>query len=243
MKPAARKKTLGVNVDHVATLRQARRGCEPSVLQAALEAVKGGAEGITIHLREDRRHIQDYDLAAIRRHVKVPLNLEMAFVPEMTAIALKYRPQKICLVPERRRELTTEGGLDVLKIEKALTRAMSRFAAAGIEVSLFIAPNPDQIRAAARTGAPVIEIHTGAYAHAVGSARKREFVRIKTAARLAAELGLKVNAGHGLNYENVAPLVRLPELEEFNIGHSIVSRSVFIGLERAVREMKRLIAA
>jgi len=243
MKILPRKKTLGVNVDHVATLRQARRGAEPSVLQAALEAVRGGAEGITIHLREDRRHIQDHDLAAIRRRIKVPVNLEMAFVPEMTKIALKYRPQKVCIVPERRRELTTEGGLDVLKIEKALTRAVPRFCAAGIEVSLFIAPNPQQIRAAARSGAPVIEIHTGAYAHATGRSRQKELLRIKTAARLAASLGLKVNAGHGLNYQNVIPLVRLPELEEFNIGHSIVSRAVFIGLERAVREMKTLISA
>lgn len=243
MKPVMRKKTLGVNIDHVATLRQARRGSEPSVLQAALEAVRGGAEGITIHLREDRRHIQDHDLKAIRQLIKVPLNLEMAFVPEMTAIALKYRPQKICIVPERRRELTTEGGLDVLKKEKALTNAIPRFSAAGIEVSLFIAPNPEQIRAAARTGAPVIEIHTGAYAHASGSMRKSELIRIKTAARLAASLGLKVNAGHGLNYQNVLALVRLPELEEFNIGHSIVSRAVFIGLQRAVRAMKKLVAS
>jgi pyridoxine 5-phosphate synthase len=205
--------------------------------------VRGGAEGLTIHLREDRRHIQDADLATIRRHVKVPLNLEMAFVPEMILIALKYRPQKICIVPERRRELTTEGGLDVLKKEKALTREMPRLTAAGIEVSLFVAPNEEQIRAAARTSAPVIEIHTGAYAHAEGRARKQELSRIQRAARLAASLGLKVNAGHGLNYENVLALVRIPELEEFNIGHSIVSRAVFCGLQRAVREMKKLIAS
>jgi len=243
MKPAKRKKTLGVNIDHVATLRQARRGHEPSVLQAALAAVKGGAEGLTIHLREDRRHIQDHDLVSIRRQLQIPLNLEMAFVPEMITIALKYRPQKICIVPERRSELTTEGGLDVLKKEKALIKVMPRFAAADIEVSLFIAPSPEQIRAAARTGVPVIEIHTGAYAHASGGARKKELLRIKAAARLAAALGLKVNAGHGLNYENVSALVGLPEIEEFNIGHAIVSRAVFIGLERAVREMKQLITA
>lgn len=243
MKPIFRKKTLGVNIDHVATLRQARRGSAPSVLQAAFEAVKGGADGITIHLREDRRHIQDYDLAAIRKRIKVPLNLEMAFVPEMIKIALKYRPQKICIVPERRRELTTEGGLDVIKKEKALARVLPRFSAAGIEVSLFIAPNPRQIRAAARVGAPVIEIHTGAYAHASGRERQRELIRIKQGAQLAASLGVKVNAGHGLNLDNVLPLARLPELEEFNIGHSIVGRAVFIGLAQAVREMKKLLTA
>lgn len=243
MKTLKRKKTLGVNIDHVATLRQARRGSEPSVIQAAQKAVRGGAEGITIHLREDRRHIQEDDLAAIRKRIRVPLNLEMAFIPEMVSMALKYRPQKICIVPERRRELTTEGGLDVLKKEKALTRAMPRFFAAGIEVSLFIAPSADQIRAAARTGAPVIEIHTGAYAHASGTALKRELTRIRNGARLASSLGLRVNAGHGLNYQNVLALVRIPELEEFNIGHSIVSRAVFNGMELAVREMKSLIAS
>ncbi len=242
MKSSKRKKVLGVNIDHVATLRQARRGTEPSVRQAALEAVRGGADGITIHLREDRRHIQDRDLEEIRRVLKVPLNLEMAFVPEMTAIALRARPEKICIVPERRRELTTEGGLDVLRKEKALKRALPRFVKAGIEVSLFIAPVPEQVRAAARTGAQAIEIHTGAYAHAQGRQRAYELSRIKTAARLAAALGLKVNAGHGLNYQNVLPLVRIPELEEFNIGHSIVSCAIFTGLKQAVRRMKKIIA-
>lgn len=241
MKKKSIRKILGVNIDHVATIRQARRGEEPSVLEAAREAVRGGADGITIHLREDRRHIQDRDLHEIRRTIRVPLNLEMAFVGEMTAIALRTRPQKICIVPERRRELTTEGGLDVLKKENELKRAMPRFHKAGIEVSLFIAPDPAQIQAAARTGADAIEIHTGTYAHAAGKARSRELLRIRKAAALAASLGLKVNAGHGLNYRNVQPLTRIAELEEFNIGHSIVSRAVFTGLKQAVREMKVLI--
>lgn len=237
------KKTLGINVDHVATLRQARRGEEPSVLEAARSAVRGGADGITLHLREDRRHIQDSDLKEIQRQIKVPVNLEMALTPEMIAIALKNRPRKICIVPERRQELTTEGGLDVIKKETALTKIMARFARAKIEVSLFIAPSADQIQAAARTGAPVIEIHTGAYAHSSGKARERELKKIKLAVKLAVSLGLKVNVGHGLNYENVKPLIRIAEVEEFNIGHSIISRAVFEGLENAVRRMKKMITA
>ncbi len=235
------KKKLGVNIDHVATLRQARRGREPSVTWAAQEAVRGGADGITIHLREDRRHIQDEDLCEIRRVIRVPVNLEMAFAPEMLRIALRERPQKICVVPERRRELTTEGGLDVLPKEKGLLKAIPRFREAGIEVSLFIAPDRRQIMAAHRVGAHAIEIHTGSYANARGGARLRELKRIREAAKLAAALGLKVNAGHGLDYQNTQALCALPEIEEFNIGHSIVSRAVFVGLSQAVREMKALL--
>ncbi len=235
------KKKLGVNIDHVATLRQARRGTEPALVRAAREAVRAGADGITVHLREDRRHIQDYDLKALRKAVKISLNLEMAFVPEMVRIALAERPQKICLVPERRHELTTEGGLDLLPKEKALLKTMPRFHAAGIEVSVFIAPARRQILAARRTGADAIEIHTGAYAHARGSARKREWARIRDAAKLAALLGLKVHAGHGLDYENTRALCRILEIEEFNIGHSIVSRAIFTGLFQAVREMKAIL--
>ena len=234
-------KKLGVNIDHVATLRQARRGREPSVCLAAIEAEQAGADGITIHLREDRRHIQDFDLKQIRGVIQVPLNLEMAFVPEMVETALAEKPEKICLVPERRRELTTEGGLDARAIEKKLKKAMPSFRRAGIEVSLFIDPDAAQIRSAKRAGADAVEFHTGTYAHARGAAQKKQCQRIALAAKLAASLGLKVNAGHGLDYRNIKALARIPEIEEFNIGHSIVSRAVFTGLALAVREMKRLI--
>ncbi len=234
-------KKLGVNIDHVATLRQARRGCEPSVCRAALEAESAGADGITIHLREDRRHIQDFDLKEIRRAIHVPLNLEMAFVPEMIETALAAKPGKICLVPERRRELTTEGGLDARAIEQKLKKAMPSFRRAGIEVSLFIDPDTAQIHSAKCAGADAVEFHTGTYAHARGGAQRKQRLRIARAAQLAASLGLKVNAGHGLDYENIKALARIPQIEEFNIGHSIVSRAVFTGLARAVRDMKRLI--
>ena len=235
------KKKLGVNIDHVATLRQARRGREPAVFLAAREAERGGADGITVHLREDRRHIQDADLREIRREIRVPLNLEMAFIPEMIKIALREKPEKICLVPERRQELTTEGGLDVLPKEKALRKTLPRFFDAGIQVSLFIAPDRRQILAAHRAGAAAIEIHTGSYAHAQGQARLRELKRIREGARLAASLGLKVHAGHGLDYQNTQALCLLPEIEEFNIGHSIISRAVFTGLFEAVRGMKAIL--
>ncbi len=241
MRSSTGSRKLGVNIDHVATLRQARQGHEPEVYRAAIQAESGGADGITVHLREDRRHIQDFDIRQIRRVTHIPLNLEMAFVPEMVKIALAVRPSKICIVPERRRELTTEGGLNVTRYEKGLKRTMPRFHAAGIEVSLFIAPDEQQIRAAQRAGADAVELHTGLYAHARGAVQKKECSRIRRAARFAVSLGLKVNAGHGLNYKNVGPLAAIPEIEEFNIGHSIVSRAVFTGLACAVREMKALI--
>ena len=193
-------KKLGVNIDHVATLRQARRGREPSVYRAAIEAESAGADGITIHLREDRRHIQDFDLKEIRSVIHVPLNLEMAFVPGMVETALAEKPEKICLVPERRRELTTEGGLDAIAIEKKLKQTMPAFHHAGIEVSLFIDPDVQQIRSAHRAGADAVEFHTGTYAHARGAAQKKQCLRIARAAKLAASLGLKVNAGHGIDY-------------------------------------------
>ena len=231
---------LGVNIDHVATLRQARRGSVPKPVRAALEAQKGGADGITIHLREDRRHIQDSDLIEIKKAIRVPLNLEMALVPEMVKIALKRRPEKICLVPEKRQELTTEGGLDALSKEYMLRRVLPQMRKKGIEVSLFIDPDPKQIQTAARVGSYAIEIHTGTYANAKGTKQKRELRRIKKAAQLASQLGLKVHAGHGLDYQNTKAVARIPEIIELNIGHSIVAHAVFVGIRKAVQQMKQL---
>ena len=234
---------LGVNIDHVATLREARyRGLthgEPCPVEAARICEAAGAHGITAHLREDRRHIQDRDIWRLREVVKTRLNLEMANSPEIIAIALKLKPEIVCLVPERRQEVTTEGGLDVAGNEKALTETRQRMNDAGIEVSLFIAPNLKQIEASARTGSQFIELHTGQFAEHFADAAKREaeLQRLIDGARLAQSLGLQVNAGHGLNYENLAALNRVPHLVELNIGHSIVSRAVFTGLSAAVREM------
>jgi pyridoxine 5-phosphate synthase len=230
---------LGVNIDHVATLREARGGSRPSPAEAAVEAVKGGADGITFHLREDRRHIQDEDLPEIRRRVRVPLNLEMALNAEIIRIALDFRPQKVCIVPERRREVTTEGGLDVVRYSAVLKRRIPDFRRKKIEASLFVAPSHKQIEAAARVGADAIEIHTGAYADASPKSRGKRLLEVRWAAAFARRLGLKVNAGHGLDYENVAAIAAIPELSELNIGHSIVSRSVFTGLREAVELMRR----
>ena len=233
---------LGVNIDHVATVRQARyRGqeCgEPDPLQAAIVCEKAGAHGITIHLREDRRHIVDRDVWNIRRAVTTRLNLEMANALEIVQIALKVRPDIVCIVPERREEVTTEGGLDVAGQIAALTETRRRMNDAGIEVSLFIAPDPAQIEASARVGAHFVELHTGAFAEAVRDGKHdSELDRLAKGARAAQAAGLKVNAGHGLNYENVRLLDKVPHLVELNIGHSIVSRAVFTGLDRAVRDM------
>lgn len=230
---------LGVNVDHVATLRQARGGKVPDPLAAALEAEKGGADGITVHLREDRRHIQESDLGRLKRALRRPLNLEMALHPEIVKIALRLRPQKVCLVPEKRQELTTEGGLDARQKRSLLKRVVPRLAKKGIEVSLFIDPSISQVRVAKEVGARAVEFHTGSYANAGRVKRQAEFVRLKGAAIVAHQLGLKVHAGHGLDYENIRPLVHLPHLREVNIGHSIVARSVLVGMRAAVREMKR----
>lgn len=234
---------LGVNIDHVATLRQARGGRIPSPALAARQAQAGGADGITLHLREDRRHIQDWDLPQVKRVLHVPLNLEMALHPEILRIALRLRPEKVCVVPEKRKELTTEGGLDVLLHEAALRKAIPPLRRRKIQVSLFIDPSPEQIEAAARLGADAVEIHTGRYAHAQGARKQRELKRIREAARLASAIGLKVHAGHGLEDDNVGPIARISEIEELNIGHSIVSRAVFVGLRQAVREMKQKIRA
>jgi len=232
---------LGVNIDHIATLRQARGTPYPEPVEAALLAEKAGADGITAHLREDRRHIQDRDVHLLREMIHTRLNLEMAVTDEMVAIACRTRPDACCLVPEKREELTTEGGLDVLGQFDRVKAACRRLAEAGIEVSLFIDPEPEQIEAASRTGAPVIELHTGRYADLRGEARLEELERLKKAARLGDSLGLQVNAGHGLNYHNVEAIVRIGEIVELNIGHAIVARAVITGLAAAVAEMKRLI--
>lgn len=237
------QKKLGVNIDHIATLRQARLGKEPSVLEAALEAEQGGADSITVHLREDRRHIQDADVFELINKIYVPLNLEMSVSPEILKIALKARPQKACLVPEKRKELTTEGGLDLFSKQNFLIRTIDTLLAKKVEVSLFIDPAEVQVREAARLGAYAIEIHTGSYANAAGKKKERELFRIREAAKLGQKLGLHVHAGHGLNYENIFPLLTMPEILEFNIGHSIISRAVFVGLAKAVQEMKKIIAA
>jgi pyridoxine 5-phosphate synthase len=232
---------LGVNIDHIATIRQARRTKYPEVIQAALLAEQAGADGITAHLREDRRHIQDRDIRLLRDIIETRLNLEMAVTDEMVAIAKAVQPQACCLVPERREELTTEGGLDVVGNFERIRAACEALGEAEVEVSLFIDADFRQIEAAVKTGAPVIELHTGQYADAASAEEKKnELRRLKRAAEHAAQNGLKVNAGHGLNYHNVVEICRIPQVEELNIGHSIVARALFAGLERAVGEMKRL---
>jgi pyridoxine 5-phosphate synthase len=231
---------LGVNIDHVATVRQARRARYPDPLYAALIAEEAGADSITLHLREDRRHIQDRDVSAMREALQTRMNLEMAVTDEMVRIAQAVKPQDVCLVPESRQEITTEGGLDVIAHKARVQNAIAALNAAGIRVSLFIDPDEAQIEAARHAGAPVIELHTGAYADANGSGRAREFERLRTAAKFAASLGLTVNAGHGLNYHNVEPIAAIPEIIELNIGHSIVARAIIDGLAKAVRDMKDL---
>ncbi|HQB93769.1 MAG TPA: pyridoxine 5'-phosphate synthase [Candidatus Omnitrophota bacterium] len=243
MTPKIPEKKLGVNIDHVATVRQARRAPEPSVLEAALEAERGGADSITIHLREDRRHIQGSDLFELLRNIHVPLNLEMSVSPEILKIALKGVPEKACLVPEKRQEITTEGGLDLFNKRGRLERTVNALQKRKIEVSLFIDPDEKQVREAARLGVEAIEIHTGAYANASGKARNQELERIKRMARLGSELGLRIHAGHGLTYGNIFPLLRIPGIREFNIGHSIVSRAFFVGIAKAVAEMKKIITS
>ena len=234
---------LGVNIDHVATLRQARRARYPDPLHAALLAEEAGADSITLHLREDRRHIQDRDVTMLREALQTRMNLEMAMTEEMIRIAQKVLPQDCCLVPESRQELTTEGGLDVAGQGARVGDAVQALGGAGIRVSLFIDPDLAQIEAAQRAGAPVIELHTGTYADSTGAARAREFERLHGAAKFAARLGLIVNAGHGLNYHNVEPIAAIPEIVELNIGHAIVARAVFDGLAKAVRDMKERMRA
>ena len=242
--------SLGVNIDHVATLRQARyartpeaHNVEPDLVVAAALCERAGARSITVHLRADRRHLQDRDLACLRDSVQTKLNLEMGNTPEILAIALATRPEDVCLVPEGRQEITTEGGLDAHGLRAELAPTIRQLTAAGARVSLFIDPDEAQIRAAAELAAPVIELHTGAFANATGDAAATELGRLRDAATLAASLGLQVNAGHGLNYTNTPRLLEtVPNLQELNIGHSVVSRALFVGLERAVSEMLRLMA-
>lgn len=234
---------LGVNIDHVATLRQARGTDYPSPLEAALAAEDAGADYITLHLREDRRHIQDQDVVTLRKALRTRMNLEAAVTPQMIAFARRLRPHDVCLVPERRAELTTEGGLDVAGGFKRVERSCRVLHLAGIRVSLFIDADRRQIDAALKSGAPVVELHTGAYAEArAGQQRDKSLARIRAAAEYAAGKGLHVNAGHGLNYANVQPIAAIPEVKELNIGHAIIARSIFVGLPQAVREMKALMA-
>lgn len=234
---------LGVNIDHVATLRQARGTVYPDPVQAALICEEAGAEGITLHLREDRRHIQDDDVRRMRPLLKTRMNLEIAVTDEMVAFAKTIQPDHICFVPERREELTTEGGLDVVSQLKKVKQATQALVNIGCDVSLFIDPNKEQIDAALLCGAQTIELHTGAYAEAKGQAQKDELKRIVDAAQYAHQQGLVVNAGHGLNLENVAAIAKIPEMNELNIGHSIIANSVFMGLEQAVKQMKAAIVA
>ena len=234
---------LGVNIDHVATLRQARRIAYPDPLEAARIAEDAGADNITLHLREDRRHIQDADVAALRPRLRTRMNLEIAVTDEMIAIAKHVRPQDCCFVPERRAEVTTEGGLDVVGQEDRLRACSAQLAAEGIRVALFIDADPRQVEASARVGAPVIELHTGRYCEAAGAAAAAELERLRHASRLAADLGLEVHAGHGLNLDNVAPVAAIPQVVELNIGHSIVARALFVGFAAAVAEMRAAMTA
>jgi pyridoxine 5-phosphate synthase len=233
---------LGVNIDHIATLRQARGGREPDPVWAAVLAELGGADGITIHLREDRRHIQDRDAQLLRQTIQVRLNLELAVEPEIVAVALELRPDQVTFVPERRAELTTEGGLDVVSQRTRVGEAMARCRDAGLEVALFIDPDPKQVEVAVELGAAAIELHTGRYADAAeGADQIRELTALRNAAATTVAAGLELHAGHGLNYRNVAAVARLNHMAELNIGHSIVSRAIFVGLSQAVREMKECI--
>ncbi len=233
---------LSVNVDHVATVRQARRGVEPEPLTAAVIAELSGADGITVHLREDRRHIRDRDLRLLREIVQTELNLEMAATEELVGIALNIKPDMVTLVPEKREEITTEGGLNIIQNKNNLTGVIKRIQDSGTPVSIFIDPDTEQIKAAHEIKATFVEIHTGMYANArKEKERNTEFERVRKACKFASELGIRVNAGHGLNYQNVKRIAGIKEIESLYIGHSIVSRSIFVGFERAVREMKELI--
>ncbi|MCX6354951.1 MAG: pyridoxine 5'-phosphate synthase [Candidatus Aureabacteria bacterium] len=233
---------LGVNIDHVATVRQARRTVEPDPVAAAVLCELAGAHGITAHLREDRRHMQDRDLEILRRTVRTRLNLEMAVADEIVSFAERIRPDSVCLVPEKREEITTEGGLNVVGGEKAIRKCVERLRRAGIVVSIFVDPVEEQIRASGQCGADFIELHTGRYADAK-SARERlsEMEKLASMGEFAHGMGLRVNAGHGLTYGNVRPVLRIPHLEELNIGHSIISRAILVGMERAVRDMLELL--
>lgn len=234
---------LGVNIDHVATIRNARGGRHPDPLRAAQLAADAGADGITAHLREDRRHISDDDIARLSADIDLPLNLEMAATPEMLAIAVRHRPHAVCMVPEKRQEVTTEGGLDVASMVEELTHYTQTLSAAGSRVSLFIDPEPNQIEAAVVIGAPVIELHTGRYCDTNGQERMHELERIKHAAQLAFSAGLEVHAGHGLTFTTVAPIAAIAALRELNIGHFLVGEAIMIGFDAAILKMRRLMDA
>ncbi len=231
---------LGVNIDHIATLRQARGTIYPDPVQAAFIAEQAGADGITIHLREDRRHIIDRDVYLLKDTIQTRMNLEMAVTDEMLAIAEKVKPTYVCLVPEKREEVTTEGGLDLIANYDKVAAAVDRLARSGIQVSLFIDADEAQIQAAHKMAAPIIELHTGCYADALGEQQKQEYLRIVNAAKIADELGIQVNAGHGLHYHNTAAIAQIPQLVELNIGHAIIANAVIHGLANAVSNMKQL---
>jgi pyridoxine 5-phosphate synthase len=233
---------LGVNIDHVATIRNARGGTHPDPVDAAILAQKNGAHGITIHLREDRRHIRDEDLKRLKKEINLPINLEMAATKEMLAIALKTKPNAVCIVPEKRQEVTTEGGLDVIKNEKVLAAMIKKIGAKKIRVSLFIDANEAQIRTAKKIGADIIELHTGEFCHALGEKRKTEFEKIKTCAALCEKLGLECHAGHGLNYETAKIIAQIPQIIELNIGHFIIGEAIFEGLGSVIKKMKKAIS-
>jgi pyridoxine 5-phosphate synthase len=232
---------LGVNIDHVATIRNARGGIHPDPVKAAILAQKSGANGITIHLREDRRHIRDEDLVQLKKSIKLPINLEMAATKEMLEIALKTKPNAVCIVPEKRQEVTTEGGLDVLKNQKSLSEIIKKIRAKKIKVSLFVDANEEQIRAAKRIGADIVELHTGEFCHTLGKKRQAELLKIKNCALLCEELNLECHAGHGLNYETAKIIAKIPQIVELNIGHFLIGEAVFEGLAASIKKMKKAI--
>ncbi len=232
---------LGINIDHVATVRNARGGSHPCPVQAAIIAHSAGADGITAHLREDRRHIRDHDIERLKAEVPLPLNLEMAMTQEMLGIAIKTKPHAVCIVPEKREEITTEGGLDAIRLQKDLIPFVQKLQDVGIRVSLFIEPSHEQLHAAKTIGVGAIELHTGRYCHLLGSSRDSEFAALSEAAILGQALGLEVHAGHGLNYDNVGLIAAIPEIIELNIGHFLIGEAIFTGLDTAVRTMKQVI--
>ena len=242
MKTQNKKKIrLGVNIDHVATIRNARGGTHPDPVDAAILAQKSGADGITIHLREDRRHIRDEDLVRLKKEIKLPINLEMAATQEMLEIALKTKPNAVCIVPEKRQEVTTEGGLDVVKNEKILREMIKKIRAKKIRVSLFVDANEAQIRMSKKIGADIVELHTGEFCHVVGKKREAEFQKIKKCALLCQELDLECHAGHGLNYETAKIIAKIPQIIELNIGHFIIGEAIFDGLAKVIRKMQKVI--
>jgi pyridoxine 5-phosphate synthase len=236
-----KKIRLGVNIDHVATIRNARGGAHPDPVNAAILAQKSGADGITIHLREDRRHIRDEDLIRLKKEIKLPINLEMAATQEMLAIALKTKPNAVCIVPEKRQEVTTEGGLDVVKNEKILREMIKKIRAKKIRVSLFVDANEAQIRMSKKIGADIVELHTGEFCHVVGKKREAEFQKIKNCAQLCQELDLECHAGHGLNYETAKIIAKIPQIIELNIGHFIIGEAIFDGLAKVIKKMQKVI--